>query len=98
MYTHTHTHTHSNTHTHIFVSRYTYERERGTAAVTDVERGAEREQCEERDEAEYTYIVVGMRTHMLSSYEDPYVETGADSEARQGTPATAGGSVSFVNL
>jgi hypothetical protein len=35
---------------------------------------------------------------MLSSYVDTYVETGADNEARQGTPATAGGSVSFVNL
>jgi hypothetical protein len=56
--------THAHTHTHICVSLYTYERERGTSPVTDVERGAEREQCEERHEAEDTYIVVGIRTHM----------------------------------
>jgi hypothetical protein len=70
MYTHTHTHilthsrTHANTQTHICVSRYTYERERGTGPVTDVERGADREQCEEHREAENTYIVVGMRSYM----------------------------------
>ena len=61
-YVHTHTHadTHkhaqSHTHAHICVSLYTYERERGTGAVTDVERGADREQCEVHREAEDTYI------------------------------------------
>ena len=56
MYTHTQARTQSNTHTHISVSLYTYERERGTGPVTDVERGAEREQCEERHEAEDKYV------------------------------------------
>ena len=63
-HTHTHTHTHANTHTPFCVSRYTYERENGTGAVTDVERGADREQCEVHREAEDTYIIVGMRSHM----------------------------------
>ena len=54
-YVHTRTHTHTHAHTHLSLSLYTYERERGTGPVTDVERGAEREQCEERHEAEDTY-------------------------------------------
>ena len=54
MYTHAHTRTHA--HTQLSLSLYTYERERGTGPVTDVERGAEREQCEERHEAEDKYV------------------------------------------
>jgi hypothetical protein len=64
MYTHTHTHTHANTHTHICVSHYTYERDRGTGPVTDVEKGGGNDETEERRGSEDTYIVVGMRTHM----------------------------------
>ena len=81
--THTLTHSHANTHTHIGVSRYTYERERGTGAVTDVERGADREQCQVHREAEDTYIVVGMRSDVEVAMRT-HVERGADSEACQG--------------
>ena len=66
VHTRTHAQTHTSTHKHtpICVSRYTYERENGTGAVTDVERGADREKCEVHREAEDTYIIVGMRSHM----------------------------------
>jgi hypothetical protein len=64
-HTRTHTLTHANTHTHICVSLHTYERERGTAPVTDVERGGAREEYDEREDSEDT---------CFSRYEDTYDE------------------------
>jgi hypothetical protein len=60
LHTHTHslTHSHTQTRTHICVSLYTYERDRGTGPVTDVESGGGHEENEERHGSEDTYIVV----------------------------------------